>query len=115
MLVAQELKVVRKTRFERNIVALRRLKEQSNVLRKPIFMQHKKNQNMQSGFLLNFYSKSCCSSIANETLNPQQVAPLERPTDKAMSGQTQATRHKWSASITSHVAQVDMHRELILL
>ena len=49
---------------------------------------------MQSGFLLNFYSKSCCSSIANETLNPQQVAQLERPTDKAMSGQTQATRHK---------------------
>ena len=80
-------------------------------------MQHKKNQNMQSGFLFNFYFKSCCSSIANETLNPQQVAQLERPTDKAVSGQTQtqATRHKWSASITSHVAQVDMHRELILL
>ena len=67
------------------------------------------------GFLLNLYSKSCCSSIANETLNPQQVAPLERSTDKAMSGQTQATRHKWSASITSHVAQVDAQKMNITL
>ena len=36
---SEELKVVRKTRFERNIVALRRLKEQSNVLRKPETLQ----------------------------------------------------------------------------
>ena len=38
---SEELKVVRKTRFERNIVALKRLKEQeqSNVLRKPETLQ----------------------------------------------------------------------------
>ena len=55
-------------------------------------------------------------SISNETLNPQQVAPLERWTDKVVPGQTQtqATRHKWSASITSHVAHVDMRRKWLL-